>query len=187
MVTARKTAREARVDRQVQPRQPGLPCAVVYDLLRALLGEPDLVVTVVGEMRSRIFAKLSASLGAPGPHDFAVRIDAVRLSAPTRPPHPTSRFVTIAIRPSCRGGTSLRSHQFRKNGSGIFLHAYLDDPNQLESPQQIRFFAQRILNVRRPERRATRDKSCLILPVGRLTLRVFGGLSAIRWRANAEG
>jgi hypothetical protein len=53
----------------------------------------------------------------PGPHDFAVRISAVRLHAPQsltedrpattlrvpthlRPPHLTARFVTIAIRPS---------------------------------------------------------------------------------------
>jgi hypothetical protein len=33
-------------------------------------------------------------MGAPGPHDFAVRIDAVRPSASTRPPHFRTTFVT---------------------------------------------------------------------------------------------
>jgi hypothetical protein len=35
-------------------------------------------------------AKLGASVGTPGPHDFAVRVHAVRLSAHPRPPHPAS-------------------------------------------------------------------------------------------------
>ena len=47
--------------------------------------------------------QLSACIGAPGPHDFAVRVSAARQSAPSRPPHSASRFVTTAIRPSCRG------------------------------------------------------------------------------------
>src|SRR6266851_7820363 len=46
--------------------------------------------------------KLDASIGAPGPHDFAVRIGRARQSQHLRPPHPTARFVTIASRPSCR-------------------------------------------------------------------------------------
>jgi hypothetical protein len=53
-----------------------------------------------------VSAQPSASVSAPGPHDFAVRKDAAR-RAPNalgtlRPPHPASRVVTIAIRPSCR-------------------------------------------------------------------------------------
>src|SRR5262249_26281051 len=35
--------------------------------------------------------QLSASVGAPGPHDFAVRVGHVRLSWPSRPPHLTAR------------------------------------------------------------------------------------------------
>jgi hypothetical protein len=45
-------------------------------------------------------AKLDASVGASGPHDFAVRESCVRLAQLTRPPHPTATFVTIATRPS---------------------------------------------------------------------------------------
>src|ERR1700730_6986172 len=34
------------------------------------------------------FRKLDASVGASGPHDFAVRQNAARLASPKRPPHP---------------------------------------------------------------------------------------------------
>jgi hypothetical protein len=44
--------------------------------------------------------RLDASIGASGPHDFAVRISRARQSQLSRPPHPTARFVTIASRPS---------------------------------------------------------------------------------------
>ena len=40
--------------------------------------------------RRNRFRQLSASVGAPGPHDFAVRISAARLASPLRPPHPAS-------------------------------------------------------------------------------------------------
>src|SRR5262249_54345667 len=55
------------------PKQPGLPCATVYGLLRALPGVRDLIVTVARRFVTR---RLSASPGAPGPHVFAVRIGA---------------------------------------------------------------------------------------------------------------
>jgi hypothetical protein len=62
---------------KVQPRHPGLPCAVVYGLLRALpgepTGEPGFLGTVIRMMLDAHHRKLSASVGAPEPHDFAVR------------------------------------------------------------------------------------------------------------------
>jgi len=61
---------------QVNRKQPGFPCAVVYDLLRAPRW-PGFVATVASRNDS---AKLSASIGAPGPHDFAVR-DQLRSSS----------------------------------------------------------------------------------------------------------
>jgi hypothetical protein len=50
--------------------------------------------------------QLDASVGASEPHDFAVRFSASRLARRSvhRIPHPT--FVTIAKRPSYRGGTA---------------------------------------------------------------------------------
>jgi len=44
--------------------------------------------------------ELDASVGASGPRDFAVRDGAIRRRRYPRPPHPASRFVTIASRPS---------------------------------------------------------------------------------------
>src|ERR1700726_7757 len=89
-------------------KSSGLPCAMVLRLLRALPGDHCLVATVVRER----FRGLSACFGAPGPHDFAVRVSIVRprdmhaLDATRvhRIPHP--RFVTIGRNaPLHRGGT----------------------------------------------------------------------------------
>ena len=84
---------------QVQRRHPGLPCAVVYDLLRALLGDRAFLPPSPRGPRP---TRLDASVGASGPHDFAVRLTCRSSSAHPRPPHPTARFVTIASRPSHR-------------------------------------------------------------------------------------
>jgi hypothetical protein len=43
--------------------------------------------------------QLDASIGASGPHDFAVRISRARQSQLSRPPHPTTRFVTLRNAP----------------------------------------------------------------------------------------
>jgi hypothetical protein len=43
---------------------------------------------------------LNASVGASGPHDFAVHIARARPARALRPPHLTATFVTIASRPS---------------------------------------------------------------------------------------
>jgi hypothetical protein len=70
-------------------------------LFRALPGDRALLPPSLRGNRS---AKLDASVGAPGPHGFAVRNGAARLASLSRPPHPASTSVTIAIRPSYRGG-----------------------------------------------------------------------------------
>jgi hypothetical protein len=43
--------------------------------------------------------RLDASVGASGPHDFAVRTPRRSSKAHLRPPHPTARFVTTASAP----------------------------------------------------------------------------------------
>ena len=50
---------------------------------------------------------LGISVGMPRPHDLTVHVRTGRLPAQPRPSHPTPRVVTIAIRPSCRGGTGV--------------------------------------------------------------------------------
>ena len=79
------------------------PARWCYRLLRALPGVHDLF----SHRRARIIARaLGTSPGVPGPHAFAVRH---RIARPTIRPAATAsrapRLVTIAIRPSCRGGT----------------------------------------------------------------------------------
>jgi hypothetical protein len=104
-VSARKIAQKARVDPQVQPGQPGIPCTVVYGLLRALLGETRLCCH-----RRRRDANASSPTWHlhQGARTTRLRRPRPCRSSPThpRPPHPASRFVTIAIRPSWRGGTA---------------------------------------------------------------------------------
>src|SRR6185437_11126148 len=78
---------------------------MVYDLFCALPGVHDLLVTVIGAMRKHC-RQLGTSQGVPEPRSFAVRISAARQPAPTRPPHPAPRVVTIAMRPSCRDRTA---------------------------------------------------------------------------------
>ena len=57
---------------QVKRRQSGFPCAAVYGLFRALLG--DRAFLPPSPLRSFATQELDASVGASGPHGFAVRI-----------------------------------------------------------------------------------------------------------------
>jgi len=68
----------------------GIPCAMVLRLIRDLPGEPGFLCP---HHHAESSARLVASVGATGPHDFAVRISAVRpheksCATPSRPPHP---------------------------------------------------------------------------------------------------
>ena len=84
---------------------PAFPAQWFYGLLRALPGEPGFLATIASVMRKH-HRRLDASVGASGPHDFAVRISAARPRASiARRRHrvhriPLQRSVTIAIRPS---------------------------------------------------------------------------------------
>ena len=77
---------------------PAFPARWCYGLLRALPGDR----AFLPPSSLRTSQELDASVGASGPHDFAVRFTRVRPARARRPPHPTARFVTIASRPSCR-------------------------------------------------------------------------------------
>ena len=84
---------------QVTPESPGIPRAMVLTVYFVL--SPATGLFCHRRLRNT-FRKLDASVGASGPHDFAVRVDAIRrwhlrvhrISRPT--------FVTIAKRPSYR-------------------------------------------------------------------------------------
>jgi hypothetical protein len=71
------------------PKQSGTPCAIGFNgLLRALPGEPGFLATVTPEKLAS--HELGASVGAPEPHDFAVRRNVIRLVTLQRPSHPAS-------------------------------------------------------------------------------------------------
>src|SRR4051812_10127178 len=94
---------------------PAFPARWLYGVLRALPGDrlhcPRYRAT---QMRRRVRDNACAlmrgiSTGMPGPHGLAVRTSAFVGAleghcALARPPLPASRFVTIATRPSHRGG-----------------------------------------------------------------------------------
>ena len=84
-----KRAKKTHTSIQVQRRQSGFPCAMGYSLFRALLGDRAfLPPSPAKHFASR---ELDASVGAPGPHGFAVRDACARQSQAARPPHPTAR------------------------------------------------------------------------------------------------
>ena len=83
------------------PVDPAFPARWFYGFLRALPGDRAFLSPSPAAMRKHC-RSLDASVEAPGPHDFTVRLDALRLSHRRRPSHPRPTFVTIAIRPSWR-------------------------------------------------------------------------------------
>src|ERR1700730_11066678 len=60
---------------QVTPKSPGIPRAMVYGLFRALPGDRAFLPPSPAKAA---FRELDASVGASGPHVFAVRVSAVR-------------------------------------------------------------------------------------------------------------
>ncbi|WP_316233470.1 hypothetical protein [Bradyrhizobium sp. SZCCHNPS2010] len=85
-----------------QPKQSGIPCAMVLRLYVVSPGTGS-IVPVAGPTPQR-HHRLDLSTGRPGPHDFTsasmlfVGASKSRCN-PTRPPHPASRIVTTARTP----------------------------------------------------------------------------------------
>jgi len=87
-----------------------------FTVYRALSPVTGFVATVARKQRL-LLTNLTTSIGAPGPHDFAVRLSHARQSQLPRPPHPTARFVTCA-RPSVgemRGVMPLICRRVKRN------------------------------------------------------------------------
>jgi len=96
----------------------GIPCAMGYGLYALSLGTGVIApivarrkcVVAFATMRDRI-----ARASAPGGQDHTISPSvskADRLSARYGHRFPASRVVTIAIRPSCRGGMTRSKHEF---------------------------------------------------------------------------
>ena len=101
--------KNAHTSIQVQRRQSDIPCAMALRLTSYSPRWSGLVVTVTPEKRAS--HELSASIAAPGPHDFAVRsrpgfakrlrrATAIRLWRAASIASRAQRVVTMAIRPS---------------------------------------------------------------------------------------
>ena len=110
-------------------------------LIRALPGEPAFA-TVVGAMRKHR-RQLSACIGAPGPHDFAVRVDAARPQHLRVHRMPASRVVTFAIRPLAEAGCQAILLLFRKLQAEYFLTTSLTSPGSLIPLGKFRFWRTR--------------------------------------------
>src|SRR5438067_1176342 len=98
-----KCVKKAHTSIQGSGGSPTSPAQWLYGLLRALPGERALLPP---SLRGLFPAQLSASVAAPGPHDFAVRLGVFvrRQKTPDAKASITSRaprVVTIMIRPSC--------------------------------------------------------------------------------------
>ena len=103
-----RATKSTGVGPQVNRSNAGFPCAVVYGLFRALPGDRAFLPPSWARCAS-IVANLDASIGASGPHDFAVR-DIQRSSRAVIASTASHRaFVTCAT-PLLSGGTGgLRS------------------------------------------------------------------------------
>ena len=99
----------------VTPESPGIPYAMV--LTGSFVLSP--VIGLVCHRRQRIrrvkspvgptcLRKLDASVGASGPHDFAVRVSAIRQRRRPRPPHPAAHVRDDRETPLRGGGTELQ-------------------------------------------------------------------------------
>ena len=94
-------------------------------------------------------------MGAPGPHDFAVRNkcrSSVGTLASTAFPLPT--FVTTRTPLFFGSGMHNVEHNFGKDEIDKFLREGLDGPNQLEKLRENRFYAQPLCRLFRVEQAA---------------------------------
>src|SRR5436309_6628649 len=81
---------------------------------------------------------LDASVGASGPHNFAVRVSAFRQPRRPRPLHPAPTSVTIAKRPLEERDGGGYIADLGEARTEIFLQTRLDRANQIELFQKIR-------------------------------------------------
>ena len=134
-----RIAHLAHTSIQVSGNTPTSPAQWLYGLLRALPGER---ACCHRHLRKNL-RKLSASIAAPGPHDFAVRsrpgfakrlrrATAIRLWRAASIASRAQRVVTMAIRPSDGRETALFIILIFRNCKRNYFSCRTDSPNQLE-------------------------------------------------------
>ena len=143
---------------------------MVLRLIRALPGDRALLPPSLS--RILLPRKLSASVGAPGPHDFAVR-DQRRSSCDTtastasRPTFVTTRTPLL---PRRDGGKRTQFLVFRKRNICAWR---TDNPDQIESAREISFCAHAFWQRKSPASAAIVSKIEQILPDGQIGLQRF--------------
>src|SRR5580704_18091007 len=105
------------------PDTSGIPHAMVLRLIARSPRGPGSFAPVIPEKLAS--QELNASVGAPGPHAFAVRFSIARLATPPRPPHPTPNVRDDRDTPLLWRRDGRRIHNFRFSERQIFRHAGL--------------------------------------------------------------
>src|ERR1700761_7070625 len=139
------------------PEHPAFPARWCYGLLRALPGDRAFLPP---SPPGRLPRELDASVGASGPHDFAVHVSAVRQERLRvhRIPRPTS--VTIATRPSCGNGMADHTQViWAESEVEIFLRMGLDSYLLIWSTTGLLAFV-----MPRPSRKACRGTTHMPYP-----------------------
>jgi hypothetical protein len=148
---------------------PAFPAQWFYGFLRALLGDRAFLPpsprgnSVSGPLGpTSPSVQLDASVGASGPHDFAVRSKLRVVTRNCRPPHPVPTFVTVAIRPSFGTGRREGRSDLGRNETELFLRTGLDRPNYPEAVAENRYRQATASNTMRsaPDPRLTGRKGC---------------------------
>ncbi len=126
-----------RVEPQVVAESSGLPCAMVLTVSFAL----SLVTGLFCHHRRRDakhHRQLDASVGASGPHDFAVRKLAHSSARRLRPPHPALHVRDDRDTPLCsRRDGGINNADFSKRRSEIFFADGLDRNSRWQPVGQI--------------------------------------------------
>jgi hypothetical protein len=149
---------------QVRAGTTGLPCAMVYGLY--VVSPVNRAFLPPSPCRSSP-AKLSASVGAPGPHDFAVRTDIVRLTLPIRPSHPALAFVTTRTPLlSRRDARELAANRTKKEAQ-YFSSRDWTTQISLESLRKISVFTHSISPTAKSRRTQARFKNQAIRSSGK--------------------
>ena len=136
-------------------KHPAFPTQWFYGLYRALPGDRALLPPSLS--RNCVPRNLSASVGAPGPHDFAVRFKrrsscVASASTASHPAFVTTRTPLLSRRD---GGNNT---QFPIFGKRNFCAWRADNPNRLESSREIRSCAHAFSRCLRPRARRERRR-----------------------------
>ena len=109
-------------------------------------------------------ANLNASVGASGPHDFAVRISAARPASLSRPPHPAPNVRDDREAPLLWVRDGGKNTHFLIFGKRNIRARRADSPDQVESVHEIRILVHTFFRPERRSRATTASKIELICP-----------------------